>query len=335
MCWIKRQNVIRLVFAIFISSILYVITCLSLFLTAFVALKNDFVFESGLLNKYQSYLYFGGLRNIWQAQPECIDFDPDLLYKPKIGTCTFSNPEFKTILKFDEEGRLGTEKHESFSGPGIAVLGDSHAMGWGVEDHQTFSAILEKTTKRPVFNLAVSSYGTYRELLRLEKSGLLPRIDTIIIQYCDNDLSENLQAAKEKRHYEEHALEKHVENHQPQALPKWKEWVKFSLKGPVELVRTLLNDPVAKPESFEAHFHAFDQVTRRFPWLASKNVIVFYSNAFGSKFSGFSDKHITKLPNLKFIELETNRSDYFFVDDHPTPAGHLKIAQSLNRKIYP
>lgn len=335
MSWTNRQNIIRLLFSIFSLSILYVITCLSLFLTAFVALKNDFVFESGLLNKYQSYLYFGGLRNIWQSQPECIDFDPDLLYKPKMGACTFSNPEFKTILKFNKEGRLGADMRQSFSDPGIAVIGDSHAMGWGVEDHQTFSAILEKTTKRPVFNLAVSSYGTYRELLRLEKSGLLPKIDTIIIQYCENDLSENLQAAKEKKRYKEHNLEKMVGNHQPLALPKWREWVEFSLKEPVELVRALFNSRAAKPESFESHFDAFDQVTRQFPWLASKNVIVFYSNAFGSKFSGFTDRHISNLPNLKFVELETNRSDYYFVDDHLTPAGHLKIAQSLYRKLYP
>ena len=74
---------------------------------------------------------------------------------------------------------------------GIAVLGDSHAMGWGVNDNETFSHFLAEKIKRPVYNLAVSSYGTKREIIRLEKSGLLEKIDTIIIQYCFNDVGEN------------------------------------------------------------------------------------------------------------------------------------------------
>ena len=43
-------------------------------------------------------------------------------------------------------------------------------MGWGVNDDETFSALLEKNLNRNVYNLSVSSYGTRRELIRLEKS---------------------------------------------------------------------------------------------------------------------------------------------------------------------
>ena len=32
----------------------------------------------------------------------------------------------------------------------IAVLGDSVSMGWGVDDNQTFSSILERNLKRKV-----------------------------------------------------------------------------------------------------------------------------------------------------------------------------------------
>ena len=42
-------------------------------------------------------------------------------------------------------------------------------MGWGVNDDETFSALLEKNLNRNVYNLSVSSYGTKRELIRLEK----------------------------------------------------------------------------------------------------------------------------------------------------------------------
>ena len=41
-------------------------------------------------------------------------------------------------------------------------------MGWGVNDNETFSAILEQKINRPVYNLAVSGYGTQRELIRLK-----------------------------------------------------------------------------------------------------------------------------------------------------------------------
>ena len=62
--------------------------------------------------------------------------------------------------------------------------------GMGVNDNDTFAALLEKINK-PVYNLAVSGYGTPRELIRLEKSNLIDKVDTIIIQYCYNDYGEN------------------------------------------------------------------------------------------------------------------------------------------------
>ena len=37
-------------------------------------------------------------------------------------------------------------------------------MGWGVNDDETFSHYLEKKLNKKVYNLAVSSYGTVREL---------------------------------------------------------------------------------------------------------------------------------------------------------------------------
>ena len=46
----------------------------------------------------------------------------------------------------------------------ILVLGDSIAMGWGVNDYETFSYLLEKNLKMKVYNLGVSSYGTIREI---------------------------------------------------------------------------------------------------------------------------------------------------------------------------
>ena len=59
------------------------------------------------------------------------------------------------------------QDHPFTKRPGIAVLGDSHAMGWGVNDDETFSAVLEKKIDKPVYNLAVSGYGTIREFNKI------------------------------------------------------------------------------------------------------------------------------------------------------------------------
>ena len=47
-----------------------------------------------------------------------------------------------TCDEFDKYGRLSD--HPSTNSKGIVVLGDSHAMGWGVNDQDTFSSQLEK-----------------------------------------------------------------------------------------------------------------------------------------------------------------------------------------------
>lgn len=137
----------------------------------------------------EQFLY-GRLRNIWQTQVGCVVFDEIMIYKPADGRCVFRNMEFDTVLEFSNRIR----KHKSIKSAlkGIAVIGDSHAMGWGVNDNETFSSLLQTKLQRPVFNLAVSSYGTIREVLALKKSEVIAEIDTVIIQYCENDLSENL-----------------------------------------------------------------------------------------------------------------------------------------------
>lgn len=172
------------------ATCLYVLLTLLLFLFSVVMLKRGVIFSNDILRGYQITYYFSGGRNL---APDCYQFDPDLLYEPKYGACKLDNPEYKTMLHFDAYGRIGGVGTRNSNKPGIAVLGDSHAMGFGVDDRETFSAILEEMINRPVYNLGVASYDTYRELLRMEKSGLINRVDTIIIQYCHNDVTTNVR----------------------------------------------------------------------------------------------------------------------------------------------
>ena len=177
---------------VLIAAMLYLSLCPGIYLVSAVLLVQGIVLQPTLLRDFQRDFYFDrGLRTIWQTQKDCVQPDERLIYVPRIGSCRFTNAEFDTSLHFDIEGRLRNSMSEKLSEAGIALLGDSYAMGWGVNDSETFANVLQDELKRPVYNLAVSSYGTMRELLRLEQSGLIDQVDTILIQYAANDVGEN------------------------------------------------------------------------------------------------------------------------------------------------
>ena len=64
-------------------------------------------------------------------------------------------------------------------------------MGWGVNDDETFAAIISSRVAVPVLNLGVSSYGTVRELIRVRMQPSLDEASCIFIQYSWNDFQEN------------------------------------------------------------------------------------------------------------------------------------------------
>ena len=114
-----------------------------------------------LLRDFQMDFYNDrGYRKIWQTQKDCIELDERLIYVPRIGSCRFTNAEFDTTLNFDESGRMRNSMPQKRSEIGIAVLGDSYAMGWGVNDRETFANILQDELKRPV---AFATVGINRQ----------------------------------------------------------------------------------------------------------------------------------------------------------------------------
>lgn len=108
---------------------------------------------------YQKNYYFQGYRNIWQADSACAELDDTLIYRPRIGACKFINPEFNTVLNFDAAGRIVPARNlVKDSLKGIAILGDSYAMGWGVSDWDSFANKLQEKISVPVFNLGVKEW---------------------------------------------------------------------------------------------------------------------------------------------------------------------------------
>ncbi len=336
MSWIKNNRAAIFTYAL-LTIVYYVLFCLFAYVVSSWALKQGLVIKQWPFTDYQRHYYFSGYRNIWQNDPDCINIDQQLIYSPKIGKCRFKNPEFDTTTTFAEHGRVNPDTSFDKTKPGIAVLGDSHAMGWGVNDADTFANILQETTGRPVYNLAVSSYGTYREIKRLVQSGLINDVDTIIIQYCNNDRSENIELLKNpdinaKLNAFKGKLD-HSQNDFELTSELLVEYMKAAVKKPVKKALSYLHKR-KDGKNFDSHLAAFEAVIKHFESdLKNKKIIVFYSNGYGNRFTNFPSGQDKTFKNLYYYDLNLTPDLYFTVDDHLTPTGHLKVANQLAKKL--
>ncbi|MDI6686758.1 MAG: SGNH/GDSL hydrolase family protein [Desulfobacterales bacterium] len=136
------------------------------------------------------YLYAWGDRDIIQFTPECAMYDKELGYTLRPGSCVFSGREFSNTYYVN---RVGVRDDEaSLNNPQIIVAGDSVAMGWGVNQEETYSQLIEKEFGVTVLNAAVSSYGTAREMMMLSRVQT-GKLKYLIVQYSGNDYGENKQ----------------------------------------------------------------------------------------------------------------------------------------------
>ena len=134
----------------------------------------------------QIYRHFN--RSLIQFDTRCARYDPQLFYTLRPGTCSFGNIEFRNEYRINRAGVRDDEA--SLSAPEAIVIGDSHAMGWGVDQGQTLVRVMAQKTGLKTLNAAVSSYGTVREKLMLGRLDL-SKLRVLAIQYADNDLPEN------------------------------------------------------------------------------------------------------------------------------------------------
>jgi lysophospholipase L1-like esterase len=318
-----------------ITSVLYILIFLTTYVFSAYFFTLNKVIDLPIFRNFQQNFYEKlGYRSIWQTKKDCVDFDADLIYVPKINfECKFNNVEFQTTLNFNNEGRKSEfrEKLKSFSSKGIAVVGDSVAMGYGVNDNEVFSAVLEKKIKRPVYNLAVSSYATARELKRLEKSNLISKVDTVIIFYADNDLDENIAHNNKQKSENNKLIFDKIINERVGNLKQIRKMIRYSLQIPLQELRQ-------KKIYFQWQDHERElmNVIKDFPFIHQKNIyIVITPGALWRKnyYKDYNPQKYKNYKNLDFIYIQKEKHHYFLIDGHPNKIGHEKIAEVLYNKL--
>lgn len=317
-----------------ISYYFFIIFFYYLFITAivysfsFISLINGKTYDLFWVKSIQKQIYFKGYRNIWQNNKNCSIFDQQLLYKPKIGSCEFTNPEFKTNLIFNEFFREHeTILDKNISNDYIVVLGDSIAMGWGVNNDETFSYHLEKKLNKKVYNMAVSSYGSVREIKKLKLSPFYENSNTIIIQYHPNDIGENKELDINKIYSIKEFQKKFDKNSSNINIYKL---ILGTFKSSIRLFFSDINDKIFREKNLELIDFSNDKkylqkVIKENIDINRKRVIIVLLISPWQKVINFPENS----ERIEYILLKLNKSDFFIIDDHPNKLGHLKIANIL------
>ena len=301
------------------------------------------------------HIHIRELRPIIQVLSECAQYDPEVSYTLRPGTCEFESYEFDTKVNINSVGLRDDE--QSLVHPEIIVLGDSHAMGWGVQQDQSFPSVIEHLSGKKTLNAAISSYGTAREVYMLKRLDV-SHLRYLVIQYADNDINENRTLFEQgslnitPQAYREEVIEKHrrTRKYFPGKYALITAWyISKSIVGDHALDGTDITNEngIDKPadlnDEVEYFLNALLQAGSTIP--ADTQLIVLEVNDYKANDILF----IHKLENrvrmdeafpqwvrqAEFLNIKDllSSSDYYPLDDHMKAAGHEKIGQAIAKMI--
>ena len=294
----------------------------------FVAMQTTFV----------EGVYIATIRNMYFG---CMEFvDQRTAYRMKPGSCALDNIEYRTTMTHD---RAGFRNDAETSAPRVAVLGDSHAYGHGVNDGETFAALLGRSLRVPVRNLALPAFATRRELEALKAHGL--SADIIVLQYCDNDIDENLPSLD----LPEDAYQRLLRGRMAAVMSNYSQTkgrstfaqglqtLNYAAQGLIAARLFRLSRYAPDESALPREADAFARLMGEYRHLlAGKTVIVLESSGWGRNRKGFAEefsKRLRQVPDVDWVVLDSSallgRADYFRLDDHLNAAGHAQLASAL------
>lgn len=307
-------------------------------LETIVALSFRYPSASVLPQPVARYLHSRFDRWAIQMMPACAQFDGTLTYTLRPGHCVFSNREFSNEFSINSAGLRDDEA--SLQHPATIVIGDSLAMGWGVDESQSFPSLIEQASGLRTLNAGVSSYGTVREfrlLERLDRS----RLRNLVIQYHENDTSENERfAAGTFRTLTEAQYDSTVKEH-ARMLRYVPGTYAFNVLVQLQsLVRQAVgarsSDAPSSAEQQSRHqADLFANVLERSGIdLSGVRVVVVtldapFAAALADRSRRSSVKWLHSIEAVDASAVTTTKGALYFLDDHPTAAGHRMIAGAV------
>lgn len=305
------------------------------------AIKNQQINSPFLVKNCQSF-YTGYLRSIPSFQMGLGKYDPDLFYTLKPSNQNYavnSNIEFSNIYEVNSIGVRDDEASLDF--PKIITLGDSHTMGWGVDQDETFSNLLEKKTKKKVLNTGIASYGSAREYLmfkRLKKDSC----QTIVWQYCSNDMPENQSFLENKNRLEISSEEEYEYGCKRNFIQANYYPFKYCFEifahqfRKVKYRKQFGNQPKLEMTTQVSNFFSIVKLLQK---DFDGEIIIFNlesNETTDQYFLAFKDyvekNHLKKIQLIDFSKI-LNEDDYFIIDDHINVSGHQKVSDAIFEKI--
>lgn len=318
---------------------------ISLEILYFIILNYSFNILPQGVKKSAWFGHFKGIsiniRPMIQFESSCSQYDSVLFYTLKPGIGNFRHHEFNVDYKINS---LGLRDNETdIKNPYIITIGDSFTLGWGVDQDSTFSEILEKKTNKKVLNMGVSSYGTAREAIALE------RINTdstklIILQFHDTDLRENNYFVKNNKLGNNTQLDFDMQVKNNDIVKKYYPF-KFIKSAIIQIVTPtvsakmsaeLLGGEYKKYPNYLSEFYLIiDRIQSKF----KGKILITYLGSFNTEPYAIDELEnyakTNKISGLYFLNLggKLNETDYFYLDDHINNNGHKKVANLILQKI--
>jgi len=282
-------------------------------------------------------------RKVVQYLPDCARYDPEVTYTLIPGaTCRVANREHTVEYAANRAGLRDSD--EALARPEIVVVGDSHAMGWGVRSDEAFPKRLQVILNRSVLNAAISSYATARELILLERLSL-PSVKALVIQYARNDFPEN------KHYVDDGALNILPESQYRAVVEEHRRWTRYypfkHVTGLFRMARLAMPErPLTSspPDVVLEARYFLDVLLRHRAALEGKTVVVLDINAYeemDGRFIGAvrellaEPRYALLAPGISAIDVSAalGPGDYYLLDNHMRAAGHEKVAQLVAAEL--